>query len=450
VLQAAVLDALASSVQSLEIPLKHQFILACVLWHVHAFAQPPSTQDAAPGASAAYTSIWAAGQGFEADIQPTDWVQANADTGRYLRGHIDILKAESAAERAVPSTKVPDAAEPLSPAQAWRMALRQHPELMASTRLSALERLRLDAEVQQLARQVYRAWLDAVAARQNEAHGRSVHGAALSGVRLGQRMASVGNWSRKQVLQEQLLLSAAATELAAAQQQAFATRESLVRLLGWTADPAHLQLPNALPPLPATPLSGAELEATALRKHPALPVVQAQARLARLSVNNIDLQRWADATEAALPATTPDIAPLSATAPVVTDPSLSNNHPLVAAVTAQAQARALELNTRSQVREAYYRYRTALDVARHLQDDGVRISTALQEETQARYNGMLQSTWELLASARERVQSVQAALQAQRNFWLAHIDLQAVLTGGDLGPAPDSTPSGNTRNPQGH
>ena len=42
---------------------------------------------------------------------------------------------------------------------------------------------------------------------------------------------------------------------------------------------------------------------------------------------------------------------------------------------------------------------------------------------------MLSSTWDLLASARARLQSESAAHLAQRDAWLAYIDLQAVLSG---------------------
>jgi hypothetical protein len=45
---------------------------------------------------------------------------------------------------------------------------------------------------------------------------------------------------------------------------------------------------------------------------------------------------------------------------------------------------------------------------------------------------MLLSTWDLLASAGARIRSVNAALLAQRDFWLAHTDLQGVLAGLDI------------------
>jgi hypothetical protein len=111
---------------------------------------------------------------------------------------------------------------------------------------------------------------------------------------------------------------------------------------------------------------------------------------------------------------------------------VAQNRTLENALAPMIEADTLSIATRSQTREAWYRYRTAFDVARHQQDIVVPLTTALQEETQLRYNGMLQSTWELLASARARIESMNAATLTQRDFWLAHTDLQAVLAGASI------------------
>jgi outer membrane protein TolC len=47
-----------------------------------------------------------------------------------------------------------------------------------------------------------------------------------------------------------------------------------------------------------------------------------------------------------------------------------------------------------------------------------------------RYNAMLLSVFELLADAREQVTSVNAAIEATRDFWLADADLDAAIAGG--------------------
>ena len=46
-----------------------------------------------------------------------------------------------------------------------------------------------------------------------------------------------------------------------------------------------------------------------------------------------------------------------------------------------------------------------------------------------RYNGMLASVWDVLADTRSQVMSINSAIEAQRDFWLAEADLQTTLTG---------------------
>ena len=85
---------------------------------------------------------------------------------------------------------------------------------------------------------------------------------------------------------------------------------------------------------------------------------------------------------------------------------------------------------RSTVREAYFGYRSAHDLALHYRDEVVPLHRFIQEETLLRYSGMLVSVWELLAETRQQVLSVNSALQAQRDFWLTDAALQSAL--GDL------------------
>ena len=54
---------------------------------------------------------------------------------------------------------------------------------------------------------------------------------------------------------------------------------------------------------------------------------------------------------------------------------------------------------------------------------------AIQEETLLRYNGMLASIFDLLAETRNQVAGVSAAIEAQRDFWLADTDLRTALNG---------------------
>jgi outer membrane protein TolC len=102
----------------------------------------------------------------------------------------------------------------------------------------------------------------------------------------------------------------------------------------------------------------------------------------------------------------------------------------------QAVQRASEVavNARSQVRESYTAYRTTYDLAKHYRDEVVPLRKRISEEALLRYNGMLIGIFELLADSRDQVASVTAAIEAQRDFWLADTDLQMAMTG--TGPTP--------------
>ena len=57
----------------------------------------------------------------------------------------------------------------------------------------------------------------------------------------------------------------------------------------------------------------------------------------------------------------------------------------------------------------------------------------INDEIGLRYSGMLASVWDLLADTRSQVMSINSAIEAQRDFWLAETDLQTTLTGTSAG-----------------
>ena len=53
----------------------------------------------------------------------------------------------------------------------------------------------------------------------------------------------------------------------------------------------------------------------------------------------------------------------------------------------------------------------------------------IAEENQLRYNGMLIGVFELMADARDQVNTVTAAIDANQQFWLTDAALQASVVG---------------------
>jgi outer membrane protein TolC len=87
------------------------------------------------------------------------------------------------------------------------------------------------------------------------------------------------------------------------------------------------------------------------------------------------------------------------------------------------------VDARSEVREAYGAYRSAYDIARHHRDEIVPLRKQILDENVLRYNGMLIGVFELLADARTQIASVNASIEALRDFWLAEVDLEMALVG---------------------
>ena len=80
--------------------------------------------------------------------------------------------------------------------------------------------------------------------------------------------------------------------------------------------------------------------------------------------------------------------------------------------------------------QAYAAYTASIDAYRSFREDVLRQREIISEETLFRYNGMLESTWGLLADVGARSQAVVATIDAQRTALIAETDLQWVLQGG--------------------
>lgn len=375
------------------------------------------------------------------------WQRANQRVAEFPRGHVDLLRWESA--QAGEARTEPRRGPTLDLTQALRQSLRHRPELFTHADMNPLAQRQVAVAYATHVRDLQRAWIDAVAARQSERLLAEVLDATRTGSELGRRMVVAGNWSQARQMREQLIEAGAWQAGVNARAATLATQERLARLLGlWDAQAvAQLgeQLPTSLPELPAKPSAGeganeTALEAAVLRSHPTLAQARLLAGRDSAPASAARRQAWSEAVETALAA-----LPGTASAPPHIDQlSLLRDHTLERAVGTEAALLRQAVERRSMARQAW----TALQIrhasAQHAQTVVAQLQTALEQDTQLRYNGMLQSTWELLASARERLGALDAALQARRGYWLAQADWQALLAGADYaGPDTPSTSSGN-------
>ncbi len=81
------------------------------------------------------------------------------------------------------------------------------------------------------------------------------------------------------------------------------------------------------------------------------------------------------------------------------------------------------------------------DVARRYRRDVLPLRKTITEETLLRYNAMQIDVFALLAESRERIAATIAAIEAQRDFWLADTNLKSAVLGGHGGSSATSTPT---------
>lgn len=405
--------------------------------HVHGL-RPGTPSNAAPSVKPVPSS-------------PT-WQDANRAVGQFPRGHVDLLRWEQNNMPPIPDTPAHPDGGKLTLALAMRLAL-QDEALWLKPGMSAAESAAVGQQVTAARLDVQRLWVNAVVARQSVAHSGDVLAVAQAGAELGQRMAQVGNWSRARQMEQELTLWDARARSDKAQLQADRALQALWQRIGAGMTPQALaqQLPPHLPvDLPAhSPVdvqaelsleAVASLQTQALQAHLRWPVDELQAR--RLSAGQGLTAQELQAAQQALQALAGQELPMW-------DPrTMRWGHAFENALQARLRADRLARQVRADVQNALAAFRLASQTARHTQAQVLRLHTELAQETLLRYNGMLKSTWDLLASVRTRIDSVDAALQAQRQHWLAHADLMAVLAGlpyADSASASDTTNPSNTR-----
>ncbi len=297
-------------------------------------------------------------------------------------------------------------------------------------------KLQAAAQVVELAAETRKAYYMAVAAAQSAALVAQLHQSAQASNELAERMAKVGNWSKLDQTHVQVLAQEANVQLARARHEATAAREQLIRVLGLADGQLAFTLPEQLPELPAQlkDMRDAEAQAVAQRLDILAVTRNAQATAAALGLTRatafINVFDAGYKNKSATGKPRENGYEISLELPLF---DWGGAHVARAESTyMQAVHRAADtaIRARSEVREAYSSYRTHYEIARHYRDDIVPQRKRMSEEVLLRYNGMLVGVFELLADAREQLNSVNAAIDSQRDFWIAETKLNAAVHGG--------------------
>lgn len=315
------------------------------------------------------------------------------------------------------------------------------PQRLSISRSQAAQaQVQLSGAVVDQVTQVRQAWVRAVAARQSVQYAEQVKESAEASAELARRMHLVGNFSKLQRARQQVFYADATTQLASARHADTTAREELVRALGLDdAQAVRLKLPERLPDLPKAPREASEVAATATEQRLDVQQARAQLDLAGKSQGINLLSTFIDVEAGIRRDTVFDNAEgtrgtrrgfeLDIRLPLFDWGSAQRDALNAQALAAANRYDATVRGATSQLREGYSAYRTAYDIARHYRDEIVPLRQTMADENVLRYNGMLIGVFELLAEARDQITSVNNAINAQQQFWLADAALAASVIG---------------------
>ena len=282
---------------------------------------------------------------------------------------------------------------------------------------------------------VRRAWVEAVAAEESLRYLHQVLDAAAAGAELARRMAQAGNFNKLSLAREQSFEADAVLNVARGERARDAARERLNRALGLWGDQLDYTLPERLPDLPAEPAEQPDIESRALAQRLDVQAAKTATAQTARALGLTSATRFVNVLELGVVRANTNAGERSRAWEVGLElPLFDWGDARVARAEATYTASLhrtaeIAIDARSEVREAYRNWRHAWDIARHVQTAIVPLRQRIRDENVLRYNGMLIGVFELLADARAQIASVNSAIDARREFWLADADLQMAMLG---------------------
>lgn len=424
------------------------FHLAVNTGHAGCAARSPNRLAIAVLSCALLATPFAASAQTAGAQQSSDWRSANDAAGRFLRGHVDILRAEQASSRTRPPQNVTSASAnakgekddtntrltPLSLSDAKRIALTSRPDLFATGALSAIEDSQRAAAVAELMLQVELAWIQAVAQSALAVKQAQRTEAAQIASELAQRMGAIGNFAQDRVIAAQLQASTQQSNLIRARQDAAKAKGALAQLLLLE----ELRLADALPEirgigarqdLAADPVT---IAMERLQRLPGYASLKRELQVNEQAVGAKTLEQWDAFAQASVSAALGSLEThrsLPPAALVVDRSKVLWSHELEKVLEDRRKLAAMKLDSVTTVRLAQSTVRSNHAQAMLMANEVLPLAQQAEEEAVYQYNGMFISTWQLLDYAGQRIDAEMALLGAQMAYWQAEFAYRAFLAG---------------------
>jgi len=301
--------------------------------------------------------------------------------------------------------------------------------------------LRAAEETLRVAAETRRAFYRAVAARELSGLLEQAKSAAETATELARRLGETGAMNKLDQAREQVFYAEVTAQLATARQRAASERERLTRLMGLWGGDLDFKLPDALSTLPR-PKALPAIETEAVRRRVDLQVARIELNALAKSYGLTHATRFINLLEVSGISKTQREADgargsgggveVEFQLPIFDFGEVRVRQ--AEQTYMQGVNRLVEkaVNVRSEARDAYRNYRSTYDIAQHYQNEVVPLRKIISDEMILRYGAMQIDVFALLAEARQRINASLAAIEARREFWLAHTDLGVAVVGGGM------------------
>ncbi|HTV42734.1 MAG TPA: TolC family protein [Candidatus Sulfotelmatobacter sp.] len=250
-----------------------------------------------------------------------------------------------------------------------------------------------------------------------------------------QRQYDAGDITDLELHNQQAQAMQSHLDLMNAKAETLAQREQLNRLLGLSGDQINWQIADELPSLPDKELPLENLELLAVNQRLDLAAARNQieaiatalrlekkVRFIPVAALGVDTERTPDGQRVTGPTLDLEI------------PIFDQGQPAVAKLVAEFQQAkdnydALEVNIRSEVREARNALLAAREAVEFSENNLLPSQQTILKETLLQYNAMQKNSFDL-AFAKEREQNAeQSSIEALRDYWIARVELERAVGG---------------------
>ena len=274
--------------------------------------------------------------------------------------------------------------------------------------------------------------------------------AAQAAAQLSSRLGEAGALNKLDQARNQVFYAELSAQLATARQRASSERERLIRALGLWGPDLAFRLPAQLPSLPVRAVRLPEVEREAIARRLDMQVARLEADAVAKSYGLTNATRFLDLLEVAGVAketkeggdkTRERGFEVEFEIPLFDFGAVAQRRAEETYMQAVNKLAAKAVNVRSEARDAYRTYRATYDIAKHYQTEVLPLRKIISDETLLRYNAMQIDVFSLLQESRGRIASTMAAIDAEREFHLAQINLGAAILGGGAAASTTQTSS---------